>query len=133
MKRIRLPSSRKPLYDFQLVHYARKYKIPYFRGIYSRDSLPKYSKTYETCIVNLDLQQNPGTHWVCFIKRRFNILYFDPLGNVSPPQELLSYFAGNNVYYNRKSKQSPGTYNCGHLCLRFLIVETRKCRSNTSL
>lgn len=125
-QRVCLPTIKKPLYDFQLVYYARKYKIPHFRGIFFRNCLPRKLKSYETGIVNMDLQENPGTHWVCYIKRKSNILYFDPLGKISPPLELLYYFAGNTVCYNRKSHQSPGTVNCGHLCLHFLINETRK-------
>jgi len=127
-QRIYLPSKKKPLYDFQLVYYARKYRIPYFRGIYFRNYLPQSGpRQYETAIVNMDLKENPGTHWVCYIKRRSKVLYFDPLGNVSPPLELLRYFNGNSrVQYNRQSFQAPGTVNCGHLCLKYLISETRK-------
>src|SRR6266576_3854996 len=124
-KKFYLPSKNKPLYDFQIIHYARKYKIPYFRGIYFRNYLPKNPREYETCIINLDLKENPGTHWICYIKRKSKIIYFDPLRNVSPPLELLIYFSNNTVYYNHQSKQVPGTVNCGHLCLQFLIYETK--------
>ncbi len=124
-QRIYLPSNEKPMYDFQIIKYAREYKIPYFRGIYFRDTLPKKPKEYETSIVNLDKNENQGTHWVCYIKRKSKIIYFDPLGNVSPPLELIIYFSGNTVYYNHQSKQKPGTVNCGHLCLKFLISQTK--------
>jgi len=136
-QRISLPSSKKPLYDFQIVYYARKYKIPYFRGIYFRNYLPRKPKQYETAIVNMDLMENPGTHWVCYIKRKSKVLYFDPLGNVSPPLELLEYFDndGNSssssstmIQYNRQSFQAMGTVNCGHMCLKYLISQSKRGR-----
>ena len=39
--------------------------IKHFRGIYSRDGLPK--KIRKECgIINLDDMTGPGTHWVCY-------------------------------------------------------------------
>jgi len=123
-KKIYLPSVKKPLFDYQIIRYAEKYKVPYFRGIFFRDTLPRTSpRVNESAVINLDLIKNPGTHWVCYIKRKSTIWYFDPLGNVSPPVEILKYFGSKNeVYYNFRAQQSLNAVNCGHLCLRYLIA-----------
>lgn len=86
------------------------------------DTLPNKSRLNESAIVNLDTSDRPGTHWVCYVKKGDNVLYFDPFGNLRPQPELLNYLKGNNIkiYYNRTNHQKWGTPYCGHLCLQFL-------------
>lgn len=84
------------------------------------DTLPYKPRIKESAIVNLDTHSRTGTHWVCYIKRNTTIRYFDPFGNLRPPPELLNYFKGFNIRYNRKRYQDWDTQYCGHLCLQFL-------------
>ena len=45
--------------------WVKRLGIKNFRGIYSRDGLPK--KIRKECgIINLDDIKGPGTHWVCY-------------------------------------------------------------------
>lgn len=104
--------------DVDLRKYARG--IPYFRNVYMRDALPDKVRDTECGIVNLDDSSGPGTHWVAYVKRGKDVLYFDSFGNLRPPAELVTYFSGN-VYYNHARNQKFHSYNCGHLCLQFLI------------
>ena len=84
--------------------WVKRLDIKHFRGIYSRDGLPK--KIRKECgIINLDDISGPGTHWVCY--RNINggsaspqnppaawsgvIEYFDPFGLIMP-NEVLDYF-----------------------------------------
>ena len=47
------------------MEWVKRLGIKHFRGIYSRDGLPK--KIRKECgIINLDDIQGPGTHWVCY-------------------------------------------------------------------
>lgn len=74
----------------------------------------------ESAIVNLDDSTGPGTHWVCYRKRGRKVLYFDSYGDLPPPLELVRYLGkGCEILYNYDREQR-GTYECGHLCLRFL-------------
>lgn len=73
----------------------------------------------ESAIVNLDDATGPGTHWVCYRKRGNQVLYFDSYGDLPPPLELVRYLKGCEIKYNYEREQK-GTYECGHLCLRFL-------------
>ena len=86
--------------------WVKKLGIKHFRGICSRDGLPK--KIRKECgIINVDDITGPGTHWVCY--RNLDggstsrspqnppaawsgvIEYFDPFGLIMP-NEVLDYF-----------------------------------------
>ena len=96
-------------------------KIPYFRGVFMRDSLPNNGPHIkESAILNFDQMRGPGTHWVAYKKRGKRVLYFDSYGNLPPPPELMTYLRkADMIEYNPKRYQW-NSYNCGHLCLRFL-------------
>lgn len=116
---ITLPS--RALYDFELKSYAEKYKIPYFRGVFMRDALPKGPPWAKECaIVNLDSSQGTGTHWVAYIKNDDTAEYFDSFGNLKPPKELVNYLKCK-IMYNRERYQNYNSEICGRLCLEFLM------------
>lgn len=118
--KIRLPSKKIPLNNFQLEKYGEKMGIPHFQKVCCINELPKVPKNNENRILNLDSSDGNGTHWIAYHKNSKNVLYYDPIGNVAPPSVILNYFKGCNVFYNRISDQKLGTVNCGHLCLKFL-------------
>ena len=61
----------------------KKLGIKHFRDILSRNALPK--KIGKECgIVNLDDNQGPGTHWVCYRNIDSFVEYFDPFGLIMP-------------------------------------------------
>lgn len=116
----KLPSAKKPLNSTQLLNLVKKFKIKYFRGIFCRDRLPKRSKKIECGIINLDTHKNPGTHWTAWFRNKKYVIYHDPMGNISPPVELLRYFRNINIFYNHEPTQRPNSVNCGHMCIKFL-------------
>jgi hypothetical protein len=111
----------KALTNHDLFKYASCLKIPFFRGVYMKDLLPKKIWKNETGIVNLDNSDGPGTHWVCYKKLNETVYYFDSFGNLPPPNELQRYFhSAKKVFYNYDREQPDNTSICGHLCLEFL-------------
>ena len=86
-----------------------------------RDNLPINNKPWkrECGIINLDNSKGPGTHWIAYSKNHNNIQYYDSFGNLKPPAEVVKYL-GNKLWYNYNKHQQFNTYNCGHLCLKFL-------------
>lgn len=117
--------------NIQLEQLAKRMRIPYFRGVFMRDSLP-IGGIYrnESGIVNLDSTKGPGTHWVAYAKRGNRAIYFDGFGNLRPPNELVRYFGRNvmKIEYNRTSFQTYDQSICGQLCLRFLqTVDDDRC------
>lgn len=97
--------------------------LPYYRGLYTREHLPKQvtSNDLESGVINLDDENGVGTHWVSFFRNKKKCFYFDSFGNLPPPTEFLNYINDKCViYYNHKSYQTYSEVNCGHLCIKFL-------------
>lgn len=85
-----------------------------------RNTLPTAIKGRECGVVNLDSSNGPGTHWVAYVKNGNYVEYFDSYGNLKPPRELVHYFKNSIIKYNRTDYQKSNSFNCGHLCLKFL-------------
>ena len=49
--------------NVQLSQLARSMRIPYFRGVYMRNALPRKIRRNESGIVNLDDADESGTQW----------------------------------------------------------------------
>lgn len=115
---------KRALTNIDLYKYVKLLKIPHFRGVFMRDTLPKSGAHSNECgIMNLDMEAGPGTHWVAYKKSGTNVIYFDSYGNLRPPLELIEYLQHNSpchLMYNHENLQSFNAINCGHLCLRFL-------------
>ena len=86
-----------------------------------RNALPRSGpRTNEAAVINLDDKTGPGTHWVAYRKTGNNVEYFDSFGNLKPPKELVKYLKVDGIKYNYNQYQKFDTFNCGHLCLKFL-------------
>ena len=116
---------KRALSNIELKKYVKLYSIKYFRNVFMQDALPfKISRQNECGIINLDRNDGPGTHWVAYRKTKNVIKYFDPAGNLAPPPKIVEYFHSRgpvNISYNYNQRQYK-TYNCGHLCLEFLLT-----------
>ena len=115
----------KALSNFNLMDWVKKLGIKHFRGIYSRDGLPK--KIGKECrIINLDDMTGPGTHWVCYRNIDNVVEYFDPFGLIMP-NEALEYFrtARKRIVYSMDEIQNRSTVLCGYWCLYYLFERQR--------
>ena len=116
----------RPLTNLELKKYARKLQIKHFRGVFMIDDLPSgVPFLNEKAIVNLDQSENSGTHWIAYNKIGHDVYYFDSYGNLRPPSDLVKYLNRKErctIFYNHDRYQYK-TYNCGHLCLKFLYVQ----------
>ena len=108
----------KPLSNLELLEAARKLRIPNFRGVNLRDTLPKRPKRKECGILNLDDTTGSGTHWVAWYKNGAEKKYFDSYG-LQPPNELVAYFR-SPILYNTEQIQPKDQVFCGHLCIYVL-------------
>lgn len=110
-----------PLTNHDLIKYAKKFKIPHFRGVYMRDTLPEKVKNVECWILNHDSIKSTGTHWTALVKIKNNAWYFDSFGRLPPPLEVKKYLGPKvEISYNYFKYQDFDTYICGQLCLNFL-------------
>ena len=104
--------------------WIRRLGINHFRGIYSRDELPK--KIRKECgIINLGDIQGPGTHWVCYRNLDSVVEYFDPFGLIMP-NEASEYFhtSGKRIVYSDEI-QNRNTVVCGYWFLYYLFERQR--------
>ena len=108
----------KPLSNIELLEAVRELKIPNFRGVSLRDTLPKKPKKKECGILNLDDTSGSGTHWVAWYKNGTEKNYFDSYG-LQPPNELIDYLH-SPILYNTEQIQPKDQVFCGHLCLYVL-------------
>ena len=72
----------KPLSNFELD--LKQLKIPNFRGVFMRDTLPEYPRNAECDIVNFNTPDQLGSHWVCYYKDKRQRIYFDSFGQITP-------------------------------------------------
>lgn len=117
----RLP--KRALSNLELMQYAKRLKLPNFRGVFMRDELKRMKPwKSEMAVVNLDTMSGEGTHWVSYSKVGNKVTFFDSYG-LRPPPEIARYFKGSPISYSNEIKQNYDTSNCGQLCLQFLIKE----------
>lgn len=122
----RLEQIDRPLTELDIIQFV--HHIPHFRGVFSRDQLPKKCWTIECGVLNLDNFIGTGTHWTSYYKINDNCYYFDSFGNLQPPKEFIDYMETSKkrccIQYNYNRFQKYNTYICGHLCIRFLYNMT---------
>ena len=119
----------KVLTNFDLIEYAKKLKIPRFRGVFMRDTLPGKPHREECGIVNLNTSQEKGSHWVCYYKKGLDRVYFDSFGQITPV-EIRDYLKSRKergigvIQRNTDIVQPFNSTICGHLCLFVLKALT---------
>ena len=113
----------KPLSNFDLIDWVKKIGVKHFRGIYSRDNLPKQILK-EVGIINLDTVIGPGTHWVCFRNIDKHTEYFDSFG-LKMPKEVANYLNTSNKQNKTKHTREIVFYVDIGVCItynnRFII------------
>jgi len=119
------------LTNIDLENYAKKLKIPHFKGVYMRDEVKylKKNRGNECGIMNFNTTHEPGSHWVCWVKRGKERIYFDSFAQ-HIPKELEKYLKTTTEIKNDKScikrnyvvVQHINTVECGALCLYTLYA-----------
>lgn len=96
-----------------------------FKGVFMKDTLPKtMSKRKSSGIINLDIDKNEGTHWVCYYNDPKNqyVEYFDSFG-LAPPNEIISFLrkAGKQgIQLNTSQLQNLKSSLCGQFCVYYI-------------
>ena len=103
--------------NFDLIDWVKKLGIKHFRGIYSRDNLPKQIKK-EVGVINVDTIIGQGTHWVCYRNIEKHTEYFDSFG-LKMPKEVETYLNTSNkqIIYSGDEIQERLSVLCGYWCL----------------
>ena len=119
----------KPLSNYDLLDWVKQLGINHFRGVFSKDVLPKQIRNKECGIVNLDNHIGPGTHWVAYRNINRFCEYFDSFG-LMMPSEVKKYMttSGKQLEYSGDEIQERDSVLCGYWCLYYLL-ERQKGRS----
>ena len=122
------------LTNIDICKYARELRVPYFRGVFMRDTLPRKPYSKECGIVNFNTSKQSGSHWICYYKDGMNQrIYFDSFGQTTLI-EVQKYLKTKNEYETEKAViqrntdivQRVNTHVCGHLCLFMLTSLARE-------
>jgi hypothetical protein len=103
----------------------KRNKIYNFRGVFSKDILPKVINANESCIINIeDHFKGSGTHWVCIYNglKSKDVQYFDSFG-LYPSDVVLNYMKTGNkgVEYSDVEIQDIDSVMCGYYCCYYII------------
>ena len=110
--------------NFELAEKAKKLKFDNFRCVFMGDELNFSPSRNECGILNLNTNNQPGSHWVCWFKRGKAKCYFDSFGVIAP-KELVEYLKPPIIY---STCQIQGFYDtkCGQWCLYVVRELNRK-------
>ena len=111
----------------EIVEYAEELEIPYFRGVFMINELPKSSNPIECGIVDIK------NHYVCYTKVYYTRYYFDSFARETP-LELGYYLKTTEEIKNNSSVIMRNSYIVqrenskisGHLCLFVLTSLMRE-------
>ena len=96
--------------------------LPYFKGVFSIDTMPKSLKNKCFFVTNLSPHKLPGTHWIGFLCLQNILEIFCSLGNtwdlILPH---LTFRKKITIYYNETAFQSPDSTKCGKYVIYFII------------
>jgi hypothetical protein len=94
-----------------------------FKGVYTRNRLPRRLNVHSALIGNTDPDDRPGTDWVAlYIDANSRGEYYDPTGR---PPFLRAYVNFMNKHctswtYNTITVQEEGSTVCRHHCIFYL-------------
>ena len=105
--------------------------LPYFLGVFARDTLPdRVNKYPHSLVCNTDEHDEPGTHWIAIcVDENMKGDYFDSYGRQPLQSEFIFYLvknAPNGFRWNRTLLQCDSCVTCGEYCCVYLIARTYK-------
>src|SRR5690349_2593707 len=100
----------------------KNYKI--FKGVCSRDNIPKNIRRPAAFIVNTDNKYGYGEHWVAILLLTGNRgEYFDPFGLPVLHQDFSDYLdsaCSKGWLWNNLALQSADDSSCGSWCIAYI-------------
>ena len=103
--------------------------VPTFRGVYSRNRLPRRMKEYPFSLVaNTDPDNQNGQHWIAIHVDEHDVgEYYDPYGfpPIHQPFENFLNRRCREWTYNHVTVQHPASTVCGQHCIVYLVLRSR--------
>jgi len=103
--------------------------VPGYLGSFAHDKLPKIENELSCGIINLNNQDEAGSHWCCFYNRPTDkvIHYFDSYG-VVPSNRIEKQLKNTKkkILYNTSQIQDQKSVKCGWYCYFFIKKMAKK-------
>ena len=107
---------------------------PRFKGVYSRNNLPKKIKD-GAYVINLDEYADTGTHWIALFCNRIEMVYFDSFGVEHVPEDTKKSICNKNIIANIFRVQANNSIKSGCFCIEFIdfMLAGKKLTNFTSM
>ena len=94
-----------------------------FNGVFSRNNLPKLKNG--AYVINLDHNEDTGTHWVVIFVKKYEGIYFDSFGVEYIPKEIMEKtehgsLGNKNIKTSIFRIQDKNSIICGYFCILFI-------------
>lgn len=98
-----------------------KANIKHFQGVYAQNSKIE-DKMISKFIINVDTEEQAGSHWVAVYKNKDKYYVFDSFGRKTT--KLLKLFSKNKLIIDSDydENQRRAEENCGQRCLSWLMM-----------
>lgn len=118
----------------QLHHIGKSMFGKRFHGVYPSDKIT-ILKSGQSCILNLDSSNQPGSHWIGLYKKGKKTYIYDSFGRNHTKIIYDLKFSGNGkiIDCDRDPEQKKSEYNCGQRCLAWLYCIYKKGIENAIL
>ena len=86
-----------------------------FKGVFAADEMtvPRMLRSGESCILNLDKRNQPGSHWIAIVRGKKEFITYDSFGR---------RLTTNSKHTEADAEQHIMEENCGQRCLAWLCV-----------
>lgn len=92
-----------------------------YKGVFSRDLIPRVLNSPYCIVINTDLSTGRGIHWVAVYGDEHSVEFFDSFGF---PPEQYEIKIGCDLT-NQKILQCTNSQTCGYYCLYYLLFRCR--------
>jgi hypothetical protein len=116
-----------PLSNVTIAREAKIMNLPIFKGVFMQNSkIPEGNCTY---IMNIDMLNGPGIHWVAFVQQSKVVYVYDSFGRRA--SSLITHYTNTmksrgykvkNTDLSDQDQYGSRTVDCGHRCLSALKI-----------
>ena len=100
-----------------------------FKGVVPRDKLPQKPSYPSSIIVNTHKSNQSGEHWLAlYYDENGMCSFFDSFGMHPDFYSLKDYIEKTSRHweFNNKQLQSFNSVTCGHYCIYFILLKSRR-------
>lgn len=90
-----------------------------FKGVYSRDTIPRNLPKESSIIFNNLDSDTAGEHWLAMINSGKHKYIYDSFGR---PNNFFKFNGGQYIQSDNKPEQEKYEYDCGYRCIAWIMT-----------